>query len=64
MRHDPVAVTLGDTSLTAGDVMNRHDIDWLPVVENKEDRRLVGIVRSEKMLRWLVEKSPVDPSGS
>lgn len=67
MRHDPVAVTLGDTSLTSGDVtgdvMNKHDIDWLPVVENKGDRRLVGIVRSEKMLPWLVERSPVDPSG-
>lgn len=57
MRADPVVVTSDDMSLMAGDLMNRHDIDWLPVVENKEDRRLIGIVRSEKMLRWLVERS-------
>jgi CBS domain-containing protein len=48
----------------AGDLMSRHDIDWLPVVENKDDRRLVGVVRSEKMLRWLVEQSRIEPSGS
>ncbi len=64
MRADPVAVTPDDMSLMAGDLMNRHDLDWLPVVENKENRRLIGFVRSEKMLRWLVEQSHVDPSGS
>lgn len=64
MRVDPVAVTPDDMSLMAGDLMNRHDIDWLPVVENKENRRLIGLVRSEKMLRWLVEQSHIDPSGS
>lgn len=57
MRTDPVAVTPDEMSLMAGDLMNKHDIDWLPVVESKEDRRLIGIVRSEKMLRWLVEQS-------
>lgn len=57
MRADPIAVTPDDTSLTAGDLMNRHDLDWLPVVQSPEDRRLLGIIRSEKMLRWLVEQS-------
>ena len=37
--------------------MNKHDIDWLPVVENKENWRLIGIVRSEKLLRWLMEQA-------
>ncbi|MBX3301436.1 MAG: FAD-dependent oxidoreductase [Nitrospira sp.] len=57
MRMDPITVTPDDMSLMVGDLMNKHDIDWLPVVENKGDRRLIGIVRSEKMLRWLVEQS-------
>jgi len=57
MRADPTAVTPDDMSLMVGDLMSRHDIDWLPVVESQEDRRLVGIVRSEKMLRWLMEQS-------
>lgn len=60
MRADTVAVTPNDMSLMAGDLMNKHDIDWLPVVESKEDRRLIGIVRSEKMLRWLMGQSHPD----
>ncbi|MGE3976239.1 MAG: CBS domain-containing protein [Nitrospira sp.] len=39
------------------DLMNKHDLDRLPVVESQEDRRLIGVVRSEKILRWLVEQS-------
>ena len=57
MHPDPVAVTPDDMSLVVGDLMSRHDIDWLPVVESKDERRLIGVVRSEKMLRWLVEQS-------
>lgn len=57
MRVDLVALTPSDMSMMAGEVMNKHDLDWLPVVEHREDRRLVGILRSEKMLRWLVEQS-------
>ncbi|HWV46062.1 MAG TPA: CBS domain-containing protein, partial [Nitrospira sp.] len=64
MRNDPIAVTSKDTSLMASDLMNKHDIDRLPVVESKDNRRLIGLVRSEKMLRWLVEQSHVDPPGS
>ncbi len=54
MHADPITVTPDDTSLMAGELMIKHDIDWLPVVESKEDPRLLGIVRSEKMLCWLV----------
>ncbi|MBS0181146.1 MAG: hypothetical protein JSS39_01980 [Nitrospira sp.] len=44
-------------SLMTGDLMNKHDLDRLPVVKSKEGRRLIGVVRSEKMLRWLVEQT-------
>ena len=64
MHPDPVAVTPDDMSLVVGDLMSRHDIDWLPVVESKDDRRLIGIVRSEKMLRWLVDNLESTPSRS
>lgn len=64
MRADPVAVTSDDTSLMAGDLMNRYDIDWLPVIENKENQRLIGIVRSEKILCWLMEQSRIESSHS
>lgn len=64
MHADPVAVTPDDMSLTVADLMSRHDIDWLPVVQNKKDGHLIGIVRSEKMLRWLMEQSRIEPSHS
>jgi NADH dehydrogenase len=54
MRTDPLAVTPQDTSLIVGALMNKHDIDWLPVVADKESRRLIGIIRSERMLRYLM----------
>jgi hypothetical protein len=34
--------------------MHKHDIDWMPVVVNKETRRLIGVIRSERMLRSLI----------
>jgi len=36
------------------ELMHKHDSDWMPVVEDKESRRLIGVIRSERMLRSLV----------
>lgn len=57
MRTQPIAVTPDQTNLTVGDLMNRYDLDWLPVIEDKENPRLIGIVRSEKMLRCLMQQA-------
>ena len=54
MRTDPVLVTPTDTGLTGGDLMNKHDLDWLPVVDDKDSRRLTGVIRSERMFHYLV----------
>lgn len=54
MRTDPVLVTPTNTGLTVGDLMNKHDLDWLPVVDDKDSRRLTGVIRSERMLHYLV----------
>jgi predicted transcriptional regulator len=62
MRADAGAVTLGDTILTVGELMNKQDLFWLPVVESKQDRRLIGIIRSENVLRFTVEQSRTDRS--
>lgn len=62
MRADPIVVTPQDTSLTVGDLMNRSDIDWVPVVESKETRRLIGVIRSEKMLRCLMVQIAEKPA--
>jgi len=47
-----------------GDVMNRHDLDWLPVVEDKDSQRLVGVVRSERMLRHLLSHLTGGPASN
>lgn len=54
MRVDPVVVTPDDTSLMGGDLMSKHNLDWLPVVENRDSRRLIGVIRSKRLLRHLV----------
>ena len=62
MRAQPIAVTPDQTCLTAGDLMNKHDLDWLPVIETKEGRRLIGVVRSEKLLCYLMQQARSGPA--
>lgn len=64
MKADPVVVTPNEPSLMGGDEMNRHDLDWLPVVEDKGSRRLVGVIRSERMLRHLVSHLTGGPASN
>lgn len=54
MSSEPVMVTPDQSPLTVAELMHKHDIDWMPVVENRDSRRLIGIIRSERMLRSLV----------
>ena len=58
MRVDPVAVTSKESSLVAGDMMNRHNVDSVPVLENEQTRRLIGVIRSEKVLNYLLAVTP------
>lgn len=53
MLTDPIMVTLDQSPLTVAELMHKHDMDWLPVVENRDSRRLIGVIRSERMLRQL-----------
>jgi NADH:ubiquinone reductase (H+-translocating) len=54
MSSDPVMVTPDQSPLTVVELMHKHDIDWMPVVDNHDSRRLIGVIRSERMLRSLV----------
>lgn len=58
MQGDPPTATPTQSSLDAADTMHRHDMDWLPVVDGPETRRLVGVLRSERMLRHMVSALP------
>ena len=54
MSSNPMMVTPDQSPLAAAELMHKHDVDWMPVVENKDTRRLIGVIRSERMLRSLV----------
>ena len=63
MQSDPIMVTPDDTSLQSGDLMSKHNLDWLPVVENRDSRRLIGVLRSKRMLRYLVSSIKDEAAG-
>lgn len=54
MSSNPVMLTPDQSPLTAAELMYKHDTYWLPVVEDSKSRRLIGVARSERMLRRLV----------
>lgn len=64
MLTDPIMVTPDQSPLTVAESMHKHDVDWLPVVENQDSRHLIGVIRSERMLRSLLahmsDSSPSD----
>lgn len=60
MRPDPVTVTPDETTLAVGELLNKHDLLWVPVVESTHNRRLIGIIRVERVLRFLTEGGRTD----
>jgi NADH dehydrogenase len=54
MSRNPIVAASDQSPLTVAELMHKHDIDWMPVVADKESRRLIGVIRSERMLRSLV----------
>jgi NADH dehydrogenase len=54
MLTNPIMVTPDQSPMTVAELMHKHDVDWLPVVENRDSRRVIGVIRSERMLRRLV----------
>jgi NADH dehydrogenase len=63
MSSNPIMITPDQSPLTAAELMHKHDVDWLPVVEDINMRRLIGVVRSERMLRSLVQHT-ADATGA
>ena len=54
MLTNPIIVMPDQPPLTVAELMHKHDVDWLPVVENRDSRHVIGVIRSERMLRRLV----------
>ena len=50
MTRDPVCCEPGDSITTVAEVMKREDVGSVPVVESKQDGRLVGIVTDRDLV--------------
>ena len=53
---DVVWVTAGDTSLAAASTMLDHDLPAIPVVNSREDLRVCGLVRAERLTFRILQK--------
>lgn len=56
MVRDPLAVTSTDSSLLAAATMRDHGLKWLPVIDSRERRKVLGYVRAEKMLYGILHR--------
>ncbi|MCZ6775815.1 MAG: FAD-dependent oxidoreductase [Ignavibacteria bacterium] len=57
---DPITVTIDDSVLVAGATMRGRGLKWLPVIDNKIDRRVIGYLRAEKMFLKVFQNLPSD----
>ena len=52
----PIAVSSGDSSLTAAMTMLEQGLSWIPVVVSQSDRRLKGYVTVDTMTYWVLQQ--------
>ncbi len=57
MTKDPVAVSLEDSSLSAAATLSDYKIKWIPVVDHKQSRRVVGCISARKMMAYVLKES-------
>jgi NADH dehydrogenase len=62
----PIVIALNDTALTAMFTMREHGFKLLPVVENHQHRKVVGVVRVERImdlvLKQIASEYALDPT--
>lgn len=63
MTKDPVCCLPADTAAHAAQLMKRHDVGILPVVENRKNKRLIGVVTDRDLVLKVVAKG-LDPTAS
>jgi CBS-domain-containing membrane protein len=57
MTPGPVAVELGRSPLSAAALLRQHHLKWLPVIEDRRDRRLRGCVRAQTLLLHVLQRA-------
>lgn len=56
MNKSPVLASLGDTSIVVAEVMHDRDLKWIPVVKDACDPRILGYVRRDIMIGFVIQK--------
>ena len=57
MTRDPVAISLEDSSLSAAATLRDYKIKWIPVVDQKQSRRIVGCISARKMMAYVLKET-------
>ncbi len=60
---DVVWVAAGDSSLTAASTMLDHDLPAIPVVNSRDDLRVCGLVRAERLTFRILQKLEAEGRG-
>jgi len=55
----PVAISTDDTSLVAGTTLRDYRLKWIPVVDEKEDRRILGYISARKIMAYVFKETRV-----
>ena len=55
MTKDPVAVSLEDSSFSAAATLRDYKIKWIPVVDQKQSRRIVDCISVRKMMAYILK---------
>ena len=53
MVREPVAVSIEDTSLVAASTLRDYSFKWIPIVDKRQGRRLVGYISARKMMAYV-----------
>jgi NADH dehydrogenase len=57
MEKDPVYIERADSALLAAEALREHGVERLPVIAGHGDRRLVGVVRAERILAYVLRQA-------
>lgn len=56
MTKSPIVITQSDTCTLVAATMRDHNLKWIPVVDNLENRDIKGYIRRDKMINFVLEK--------
>jgi CBS domain-containing protein len=63
MTTNPVTCTVRSTAIEAAQLMKRHDLGWLPIVDNSDTKTLLGVI-TDRDLALKVMAEGLDPAAT